>query len=126
MSTFSRFVAVAFLSGLGSLGNAQTFCFQVQGAWIVAQDGQPLGRVANEFASDSIFNEFGEYGSEYSQNSIFNEYGTYGSPYSSMSAFNDFAMKPPLLVIDGNGVAFVTTNSSMPDAVNPYALMSCK
>ena len=35
------------------------------------------------YDSDSICNEYGNYGSKYSSDSVFNEYGTYGSKYSS-------------------------------------------
>jgi hypothetical protein len=63
----------------------------LEGCVIVADDGQPLGVITqNEFASNSLLNEYGKYGNKYSSTSIFNEYGTYGGEYSRLSPFNEF------------------------------------
>ena len=62
---------------------------------IIAEDGTLLGTFENEYASNSIYNKYGNYGSKYSSASIFNKYGNYGSDYSDMSPFNRYASNPP-------------------------------
>lgn len=68
----------------------------------------------SEFASDSVFNEFGRYGSKFSQTSIVNEFSPYGSKYNSYGACNDVASDPPV-VVDRNRNAYgrLTMNSAM-------------
>lgn len=56
----------------------------------------------SEYATDSVFNEYGQHGSEYSTESIHNEYGQYGSRYSAYSPCNPYASDPPV-VVDQNG-----------------------
>lgn len=48
-----------------------------------------------EYATESINNQYGNYGSQYSQTSIRNPYSQYGSPYSTYSACNQYATNPP-------------------------------
>jgi hypothetical protein len=48
-----------------------------------------------EFATNSINNQFGSYGSAFSSTSIRNEFSQYGSQFSSYSACNQFASNPP-------------------------------
>jgi hypothetical protein len=62
---------------------------------IMAEDGTFLGSFENEYSSNSIYNEYGNYGSKYSPTSIFNKYGNYGSDYSNLSPFNRYASNPP-------------------------------
>lgn len=92
---------------------------------LYSNDGKTyLGKLtANEFDSDSIYNEFGTYGSKFSTNSIWNEFGTYGSKFSTYSAMNDLATKPPL-ILDGNGdvVGYLTTNTNIKGGVSPVGL----
>lgn len=74
-----------------------------------------LGKlVTNKYDSDSIWNEYGDYGSKYGTYSIWNTYGDYGDKYSDTSAFNDYANKPPKIV-DNNGylLGYLTTNKYM-------------
>lgn len=52
----------------------------------------------NEFASDSIWNEFSRYGSRFSSTSIWNQFSRYGSQFSTHSACNEFASNPPILI----------------------------
>ena len=90
---------------------------------LYSNDGKVyLGKlVTNEFDSDSIWNEYGDYGSEYKQNSIWNEFGTYGSEFSQESAFNDFASNPPQIVDNnGNFFGYLTTNTTI---VNGYTII---
>jgi hypothetical protein len=56
----------------------------------------------SEYATDSVFNQYGTYGSQYSATSIFNHYNEYGSAYSAEGACNKYASDPPVIV-DGNG-----------------------
>lgn len=96
----------------------------LEGASIVAQDGQFLGIVSTDkYDSDSINNPYGSYGSEYSSTSIFNDYSRYGSKYSSLSAFNSIASKPPMIYKDGKFIAYLTINTTKTPRVDPYALI---
>ena len=59
---------------------------------IYANDGTYLGtNNPNQYDSESINNQYGQYGSKYSSDSINNQYGTYGSQYSSVSPNNPYA-----------------------------------
>ena len=55
----------------------------------------------SQYASDSVFNEYGHYGSRYSSESIWNHYSEYGSAYSSYGACNAYATDPPVIVDSG-------------------------
>jgi hypothetical protein len=109
-------------SGGGSL--TPTFTSLID-ASVIAHDGTFLGIVSrNQFASDSICNDFGSYGSQFSSTSIFNDFGTYGSQFSSKSAFNDFTSTPPRLISSSGAVlGRLTTNQFVFGAVNPIALV---
>lgn len=76
--------------------NANEICYRLENAYVVAQDKKNtfLGKIESSFSSDSIFNEFGNFGSEYSSLSIFNEYGDFGSEFSSYSATNPITLTP--------------------------------
>jgi hypothetical protein len=66
---------------------------------------------SSEFASDSIFNEFGRNGSEFSSTSIWNQFGKYGSEFSTYSPWNEFALDPPVIVNqNGNFFGRFTVN----------------
>jgi hypothetical protein len=52
----------------------------------------------NQYASDSIFNSYGEHGSAYSSQSIWNHYSEFGSAYSMFGACNRYATDPPVIV----------------------------
>lgn len=69
-----------------------------------------LGRLnANDFDSESIWNEYSKYGNKFSNNSIWNEYGVYGNEYSQYSPFNEYASYPPVIVdIKGNFYGYFT------------------
>ena len=51
-----------------------------------------------QYATDSVFNEYGQHGSRYSSESIWNHYDEYGSAYSSYGACNPYATDPPVIV----------------------------
>lgn len=92
---------------------------------LYSNDGKTyLGELtSNEYNSDSVFNAYGTYGSKYSIDSIWNTYGTYGSAYSSESAFNEYASKPPIIVLNGKIIRYLTTNSYTTNALSPYGLL---
>lgn len=79
-----------------------------------------LGKLnASKFDSESIWNQFGEYGSYLRTESIWNEYGTYGSELSSYSPFNDLASNPPVLRDkNGNFYGYFTSNKYKVDRAN--------
>ena len=56
----------------------------------------------SEYASDSVFNEYGVHGSKYPVDSVLNPYGQFGSQYSSYGACSPYATDPPVIV-DGSG-----------------------
>lgn len=97
----------------------------LQGSIIIADDGQPLGRITtNEFDQSSLLNEFGKYGSEFSSTSIFNKFGTYGSEFSQFSPFNKFTTTPPKIYKDGKFIAYFTVNSTLTPRVDTIMLIA--
>lgn len=65
----------------------------------------------SKYDTNSITNEYGQYGSSYTTNSIWNNYGTYGSKYSQYSWRNPYATNPPVIVNpDGNFYGYFTVN----------------
>ena len=114
-----------------SVVNAQDFSQLVdilRGAKIIAQDDKNtyLGKLANAYDSDSIFNEYGTYGSEYSSKSIWNEYSTFGSEYSSYSPFNSYTSTPPMIIKNGKVIGYLTTNKAIKASVSPNILKAIK
>lgn len=107
------------------LSSGQSVCSAIAGASVFGDDGQYLGRFTNRFDSQSVLNEYGTYGSRYSSTSTNNEYGTYGSPYSSLSARNPYASRPPLIVKNGQVLAYYSVNSIKTPRVSPALAMSC-
>jgi len=100
-------------------------CTLIAGALLFGDDGQYLGRFTNRFDSQSVLNEFGTYGSRFSSTSTNNEFGTYGSNFSSLSAWNPFASRPPLIVRNGQFVAYYTVNTARTPRVSPAVALSC-
>lgn len=81
--------------------------------YLYSNDGKHfLGSLTdNKFSTDSIWNEFGNYGNKFNSSSIWNEFGNYGSRYSNESAFNKYATNPPIIVDEyGNFVGYLTAN----------------
>lgn len=100
-------------------------CRSLEGAIIVAQDGQYLGKItSNQFDSDSIINRFGDYGSRFSSTSIRNEFSDYGGKFGSNSPYNRFA-DPPLIIQDRVTVAYLTVSSLWTPRVDPDGLIAC-
>lgn len=95
---------------------------------LFSDDGEPrfLGCLnCDRFASNSVHNQYGQYGSPYATDSIWNQYGRYGSPYSSYSPCNPNAASPPV-VLDADW-AFqgrLTLNSRHPKAIQDNEIVS--
>jgi hypothetical protein len=63
---------------------------------VFATDETYLGCLTcSQYSSESIFNQYGNYGSPYSITSVNDQYGMYGSPYSTTSACNPYTVSPP-------------------------------
>lgn len=97
-------------------------CYELEGAKIIAEDGTFLGTLDDSYESDSIYNDYSEYGNDYNSDSIWNDYSDYGSDYSSQSPFNDYASDPPILLKDGEVVGKLTTDPYDYDAVDPRSV----
>lgn len=97
-----------------------------KGAKILSDEAKPLylGTITDEFALDSIFNDFGTYGSQFSSESIWNMFGEYGGQFSAYSPFNRLSSSPPLIVKGGKVIGRLTVNKLMPSAVDPNWLKS--
>ncbi len=84
------------------------------GAYVVASDGEFLGKISRGYESDSLRNRFGK-GSRFATKGLFNPYSPYGSRFSSKSAFNDLATDPPEILVRQGGttysVGLLTTNT---------------
>lgn len=115
---------VLLILGL-SPANAQSICERLSGAGIVAQDGTFLGLIANSFESRSVLNEFGDFGSEFSSTSIWNEFGEYGGKFSSHSPFNPHTSTPPIILMNGQPIGFLSVQDGQ-NTLNPYALKMCE
>jgi len=76
----------------------------------------------NEFASESINNQFGSYGSPFSSTSIRNEFSQYGSQFSSLSACNEFASTPPRVYNSNRSVYYgeLTVNQFRAQGIKGY------
>lgn len=94
-------------------------CYELEGAKIIAEDGTYLGTLEDGYKSDSIYNEYSEYGNSYNNKSIWNEYSDYGNDYSNQSPFNDYASDPPVLLKNGKVVGKLTTKPYEYEGVNP-------
>jgi len=97
----------------------------LEGAWIIANDGQPLGKItAHGFDTDSLTFRFGDYGNHFNTNSIFNKYGTYGNEFSTLSPFNRFTSTPPVIMRDGRILGYLTANKAIASRVDPLELIA--
>jgi hypothetical protein len=116
------FIAVFAAGHLYSEDLSSFRCFELEGAKIIAEDGTFLGTLDNKYSSDSIFNQYSDFGKEYHSDSIWNKYSDWGNDYSSISPFNEYASTPPILLKDGEVVGKLTVKAFEYDAVNPYTV----
>lgn len=98
--------------------------FEIEGASLVAADGEFIGEVSGEFNDKSIINEFGSYGGEFSDKSISNEFGKYGGEFSDLSPYNEFSSKPPRLIKGNSFIAYVTKNEFLSPTIDPDVLLA--
>ena len=97
---------------------------ELEGAFIVADDGQFLGKITtNSLDSKSIINSIGSYGSDLSATSIFNTVGKYGSDVSRLSPFNDVTSTPPKVFKGERFMGYLTTNMIKTPRIDPHALV---
>lgn len=124
MYKFAITVILALTTLVPWPANSQNVCSLLNGAVIIAQDDANtyLGKIASQYDSDSIFNEYGTYGSEYSSSSIWNEYSTFGSEYSDYSPFNEYTSTPPMIIKNQQIIAYLTTNKYIQGAISPNYL----
>ena len=98
------------------------FCQQIDGAVIISASGDYLGKFANQYDSNSIFNKFGTYGSKFQSKSIWNDFGENGSEYNPNSWRNKFSPTPPKVIKNGSVIAFLTVNKNVAGAINPIVV----
>ena len=96
----------------------------LKGASVFAQDSKQtyLGKIENNYNSESIFNEYGTYGNKYSYKSIWNEYSTFGNKYNIYSPFNEYSASPPIIVKNGQIIGYLTTNDYIKGGISPHTL----
>lgn len=89
------------------------------GAKLFANDGQYLGTVSRDkHDSESISNQYGQYGGRYGTHSIFNQYGQYGSKYSVLSPFSRYSTTPPSVILDGQLVGQLSVNTLLQNRID--------
>jgi len=107
-----------------SLLKAEEVCSILNGSKIIAQDSENtyLGEIKNKYSSDSIFNDYGNYGGEYSSTSIWNQYSTLGNKYSSYSPFNKYTSTPPMIIKNGKVIGYLSSNEGIKPSISPNLL----
>ena len=107
-----------------SLLKAEEVCSILNGSKIIAQDSENtyLGEIKNKYASDSIFNDYGNYGGKYSSTSIWNQYSTLGNKYSSYSPFNKYTSTPPMIIKNGKVIGYLSSNEGIKASISPNLL----
>lgn len=112
-------------STIARKNNLDDICAILAGSIVIANDGKFLGRITGKFDSESIFNQFGNFGSEFSSSSIWNNFSSYGGEFSQYSPFNQYSSTPPALVKNGELLGYLSVNKSLMHAVNPLIIKSC-
>lgn len=78
----------------------------------------------NRFDSDSIYNQFGNYGSRFSSTSIWNQFSDYGSPFNTYSACNAFATNPPIWLVGNQVLGELTLNQFRTNRIRDAAVLA--
>lgn len=82
-----------------------------------------IGTFANPYNSNSIFNNYSQYGNEYSSKSIWNQYSTYGNEYNSYSPWNEYSTQPPVLIDENNKIVdYFSCSYKASDAMRKFVL----
>lgn len=108
-------------SSLGEGLDAMSAGF-LYGSEVIADDGTYLGKIADSWDPDSIFNENGLFGSKENIDSIWNENGPYGNRFSRFSAFNPTTKTPPKIIKDGKFIGYLSVNKYLSGAVDPNSI----
>ncbi len=74
--------------------------------YVIASDGTYLG----DLGCSSIGNPASRFGSEVGATSIWNVVSRYGSVVSEQSAWNPVTPRPPIIMLDGKPIGFLTVN----------------
>lgn len=114
--------AISLLCTGAPLFARESACALIDGAVVINDDNEYLGKITNKFDGDSIFNKFGTHGSKFSSDSIWNKFGQNGNPYGSGSAFNKMSSSPPRIIKNGRVIALLTNNQSLAGAIDPLVL----
>ena len=97
-----KFLQILVLSCSGHLYSealSSFRCFELEEAKIIAEDGTFLGTLDNSYSSDSIFNQYSDFGKEYHSDSIWNEYSDWGNDYSSNESSPPYPYKIEPIII---------------------------
>lgn len=90
--------------------------------YLVGQDGAYLGVVSSDqYAPESICNQYGQFGGSYAAKSVWNKYGQYGGDYALNGAYNPMAQKPPLVMQNGQMIGILTKNPNIEGGTDPDA-----
>ena len=118
---------VIFILSLFSINAYALTCNDVDGSYVYSPDGTYLGFFGNQYASDSISNDYGTYGNEYNTLSMKNSFGTYGNPYGVKSATNPYALSSnvPILFKYETAIAYITANTFTAGGVSLDSLLAC-
>ncbi|WP_157099069.1 hypothetical protein [Novosphingobium rosa] len=125
MARFSICLSVVAMLSIGHVPSAKAAnaaCQIFDGAIIVTQDGKYLGKIADRYDQDSIFNKYGNFGSKYNFESIWNPYGENGGKYQMDSWSNPYSSNPPLIVKEKQVIAVLSVNKNVKEAVNPLLI----
>lgn len=77
----------------------------------MAPDGTFLGNLdPSQVAPLSVFNPVGLHGSAVGLQSVRNQFGMFGGEYGLYSPVNPHCINPPILLIDGIPIAYITSN----------------
>ena len=117
-------IALLSLFTFSAVTQAEQLCNLVEGATLIAQDGENtyLGKLGSKYDSDSVFNNYGAYGGEYSAESIWNKYGQFRGEYSTYSAFNQYTSTPPMIIKNKQIIGYLSANKAMANSVSPNLL----
>ena len=97
----------------------------LEGAIVVADDGQALGKITtNQFDTQSFLNQFGAAGNEFNSNSILNQFGKYGNEFSALSPFNRFSATPPRIIRGNRVLGYLTRNAAKAPRLDPDVLLA--
>ena len=116
-------IAAIFCAAQSSQLFAQRgLCEAIDGATVLNDDNEFIGKISSPLDPDSIYNQFGIYGNPFSTDSIWNQFGTNGNPFSTTSAFNQFTVSPPRIIKNRTVIGYLTANKSIAGGVHPTAI----